>query len=103
MGRHQQYAGGVFFTICDYFTVVPAVVFGLLSMIGKAVVYVGCKEEDKCLRMVILLRDVRLLRRRKGSSTCKERKPNKVANARFSGNCFLETLHSGRVFVAISR
>ena len=83
--RHPQYTGGVFSIFVTTLLWYPHWLFGLLGMIGTVVVYMSCKEEDKCLieqfgddyvaymkrvpRMDIFLGVVRLLRHRRGNST----------------------------------
>ena len=79
--RHPQYTGGVFSIFLTTLLWYPHWLFGVLGVIGTAVVYMSCREEDqrmiekfgddyvaymqKVPRMNFLLGVIRVLRRRK--------------------------------------
>jgi protein-S-isoprenylcysteine O-methyltransferase Ste14 len=79
--RHPQYLGGIFAIFMTTLLWYPHWLFGVLCIIGTAVVYMGCREEDQRLiqqfgddyirymqkvpRMNLLAGVIRLLRRRK--------------------------------------
>lgn len=76
--RHPQYTGGIYAIFLTTFLWYPHWLFGVLGIIGAAVVYISCREEDQRLigkfgndylaymkrvpRMNIFLGIVRLLR-----------------------------------------
>jgi protein-S-isoprenylcysteine O-methyltransferase Ste14 len=45
--RHPQYTGGIYAIFLANFLANPHWLFGVLGAIGAAVVYLGCREEDK--------------------------------------------------------
>jgi len=47
--RHPQYTGGVFSIFLTTLLWYPHWLFGVLGVIGTAVVYMGCREEDQRL------------------------------------------------------
>ena len=47
--RHPQYTGGIYAIFLTTFLWYPHWLFGVLGVIGTAVVYVSCREEDKRL------------------------------------------------------
>jgi protein-S-isoprenylcysteine O-methyltransferase Ste14 len=47
--RHPQYTGGIYAIFLTSFLWYPHWLFGILGVIGAAVVYMSCKEEDKHL------------------------------------------------------
>ena len=79
--RHPQYLGGIFAIFMTTLLWYPHWLFGVLGVVGTAVVYMGCREEDQRLiqqfsddykhymqkvpRMNLLVGIVRLIRRRK--------------------------------------
>ena len=79
--RHPQYLGGIFAIFMTTLLWYPHWLFGVLGVVGTAVVYMGCREEDQRLiqqfgddyirymqkvpRMNFLIGIIRLLRRRK--------------------------------------
>jgi protein-S-isoprenylcysteine O-methyltransferase Ste14 len=79
--RHPQYTGGIYAIFLTTFLWYPHWLFGVLGLVGTAVVYMGCREEDQRLiekfgdayvdymkrvpRMNIFLGLSRLLRRRR--------------------------------------
>ncbi|MBA7617326.1 hypothetical protein ES703_24640 [subsurface metagenome] len=79
--RHPQYLGGIFAIFMTTLLWYPHWLFGVLGVVGTAVVYMGCREEEQRLiqqfgddyirymqkvpRMNFLIGIIRLLRRRK--------------------------------------
>lgn len=79
--RHPQYLGGIFAIFMTTLLWYPHWLFGILGVIGTAIIYMSCREEDKHLiqqfgddyilymqkvpRLNLLLGIIRLLRRRK--------------------------------------
>ena len=79
--RHPQYLGGIFAIFITTLLWYPHWLFGVLGVVGTAVVYMGCREEEQRLiqqfgddyirymqkvpRMNLLAGVIRLLRRRK--------------------------------------
>ena len=79
--RHPQYTGGVYAIFLTTFLLYPHWLFGALGVIGVAVLYMGCREEDQRMiekfgddyrdymkrvpRMNILAGILRLLRRKR--------------------------------------
>jgi protein-S-isoprenylcysteine O-methyltransferase Ste14 len=79
--RHPQYLGGVFAIFMTTLLWYPHWLFGVLGVVGTAVVYMGCREEDQRLiqqfgddyirymqnvpRMNLLMGVLRLIRRGK--------------------------------------
>ena len=47
--RHPQYTGGIYAIFLTTFLWYPHWLFGVLGVIGIAVIYLGCREEDKLL------------------------------------------------------
>ena len=47
--RHPQYTGGIYALFLTTFLWYPHWLFGVLGVIGIAVIYLGCREEDKLL------------------------------------------------------
>ena len=47
--RHPQYLGGIFAIFITTLLWYPHWLFGVLGVIGSAVIYMGCREEDKRL------------------------------------------------------
>jgi protein-S-isoprenylcysteine O-methyltransferase Ste14 len=47
--RHPQYTGGVYAIFLTNVLANPHWFFGVLGAAGAVVVYLGCREEDKCL------------------------------------------------------
>ena len=47
--RHPQYTGGVYAIFLTTFLLYPHWLFGALGVIGVAVIYMGCREEDQRL------------------------------------------------------
>jgi protein-S-isoprenylcysteine O-methyltransferase Ste14 len=47
--RHPQYTGGVYSIFITTFLWYPHWLFGVLGVIGTAVIYMGCREEDQRL------------------------------------------------------
>jgi protein-S-isoprenylcysteine O-methyltransferase Ste14 len=47
--RHPQYTGGIYAIFLATFLLYPHWLFGVLGVIGTAVVYMGCREEDQRL------------------------------------------------------
>jgi protein-S-isoprenylcysteine O-methyltransferase Ste14 len=47
--RHPQYTGGIYAIFLTTFLWYPHWLFGVLGALGTAVVYMGCREEDKRL------------------------------------------------------
>ena len=47
--RHPQYTGGIYALFLTTFLWYPHWLFGVLGMIGTAVIYLSCREEDKLL------------------------------------------------------
>jgi protein-S-isoprenylcysteine O-methyltransferase Ste14 len=47
--RHPQYTGGIFAIFLTTLLWYPHWLFGVLAVIGVAVVYMGCREEDRRL------------------------------------------------------
>jgi len=45
--RHPQYTGGIYAIFLTTFLVYPHWLFGVLGVIGIAVLYMGCREEDQ--------------------------------------------------------
>ena len=45
--RHPQYTGGVYAIFLTTFLLYPHWLFGALGVIGVAVLYMGCREEDQ--------------------------------------------------------
>jgi len=45
--RHPQYTGGVYAIFLTTFLLYPHWLFGALGLIGVAVLYMGCREEDQ--------------------------------------------------------
>ena len=79
--RHPQYTGGIYAIFLTNFLVYPHSLFGVLGVIGMAVIYMSCRYEDQRLiekfgddykaymkkvpRMNIFLGILRLLRRKR--------------------------------------
>ena len=79
--RHPQYLGGIFAIFMTTLLWYPHWLFGMLGVVGTAVVYMSCREEDQRLihqfgedyknymqkvpRMNFLIGIIRLIRRRK--------------------------------------
>ena len=47
--RHPQYTGGIYALFLTTFLWYPHWLFGVLGVIGTAVIYLSCREEDKLL------------------------------------------------------
>jgi protein-S-isoprenylcysteine O-methyltransferase Ste14 len=47
--RHPQYAGGIYAIFLTTFLWYPHWLFGVLGVLGTAVLYMGCREEDQHL------------------------------------------------------
>ena len=47
--RHPQYTGGIYAIFLTTFLWYPHWLFGVLGVIGTAVIYLSCREEDKRL------------------------------------------------------
>ena len=47
--RHPQYTGGIYAIFLTTFLLYPHWLFGVLGVIGVAVIYMGCREEDQRL------------------------------------------------------
>ena len=47
--RHPQYTGGIYAIFLATFLLYPHWLFGVLGVIGVAVIYMGCREEDQRL------------------------------------------------------
>ena len=47
--RHPQYTGGIYAIFLTTFLWYPHWLFGLLGVIGTAVIFLGCRKEDKLL------------------------------------------------------
>ena len=47
--RHPQYTGGIYALFLTTFLFYPHWLFGVLGVLGTAVIYVSCKEEDQRL------------------------------------------------------
>jgi len=47
--RHPQYTGGIYTLFLTTFLWYPHWLFGVLGVIGTAVIYLSCREEDKLL------------------------------------------------------
>jgi len=47
--RHPQYTGGIYALFLTTFLWYPHLLFGILGVIGIAVIYLSCREEDKLL------------------------------------------------------
>jgi len=47
--RHPQYAGGIYALFLTTCLLYPHCLFGVLGVIGTAVIYLSCREEDKLL------------------------------------------------------
>jgi len=89
--RHPQYTGGIYAIFLANFLWYPHWLFGVLGVIGIAVVYMSCREEDQRLiekfgddyitymskvpRMNIFLGIIRLLRSRRRRYNAEEGNP----------------------------
>ena len=47
--RHPQYTGGIYAIFLTNFLGYPHWLFGILGVLGTAVIYMGCREEDQRL------------------------------------------------------
>jgi protein-S-isoprenylcysteine O-methyltransferase Ste14 len=47
--RHPQYTGGIYALFLTTFLWYPHWLFGVLGAVGTAVIYMGCREEDRRL------------------------------------------------------
>jgi protein-S-isoprenylcysteine O-methyltransferase Ste14 len=81
--RHPQYTGGIYGIFLTIFLWYPHWLFGVLGVLGTAVIYISCREEDKLLiekfgddyraymkrvpRMNLFLGLVRVLRQRRSA------------------------------------